>query len=197
VEALDMARHEQAVLGRLSAPVPDNTDYRHLIAFSQLRTAAILTALGRLDEAERSGQAALGAFEALAAADPKIDEYRMDVGTALAGLARIDEARGAPAQALERLRRAIGQMGISSASQASAEFRILRADALAQLGRVSAVLAGDVARAPAQRAADAQRACEAYQEASTLYRRLAASWAEVADDERAVETALRTCKPRA
>ncbi|MGH8260841.1 MAG: protein kinase domain-containing protein [Steroidobacteraceae bacterium] len=201
-EALALERKAQPLLRRLIAAAPHGSDYPHLLAHSEDSAAGALTALGRLDAAARDEQAALSGFRRLTAADPSIEEYRVDVGLALSGVAAIALARDEPRAALASLRESLEWMDRGSSAgaargsapaNASGEFRLVRAQVLERMGEADDRLAAAARADAAQRLRDARGACAAYREAAGLYGALSASWIEAAAGMKKIAPRLASC----
>ena len=199
-EALSLTEKAHEVLQPLVARSPQNVDLRHLEAFSDLDIGEVLLEMGRLDSAAQHVQAALDAFRALVAADPKIAEYSHDSGRALAVLADIAERRGDAAQAISLLRTALN--GASPSSNASASgtaptngyFRLSVAHAQALYGKAFAMRAAEEHRSTSERQKDWQSARDAYGEALKIYEELLPSWAEAAAEARLASGEIQHCE---
>jgi tetratricopeptide (TPR) repeat protein len=188
-----MQLKQQRVLDSLVTAAPDNADFAHLHAFAQHDAAMRLLRMGRLQEAAGFAQSALAAFRSLAASDPKIEEYRVDVGLALDDLARIALKSGAPAQALPELQEAL-QQSASVRGGSSAEFRMDRADTEALLADTEAALAADPRHSISQRRRDREEGCRHLGEAVDTYRALSATLAEAAQDAQRSVAKLAQCQ---
>ena len=192
-EAWSIQLQQQRVLDSLVAAAPDNADFAHLRAFAQHDAALRLLHMGRLQEAAGFAQSALTAFRSLAASDPKIEEYRLDIGVALDDLASIALKNGTPEQALPDLQEAL-QQSASVRIGSSAEFRMDRADTEVLLADAEAALAADPHRSSIQHRRDREEGCRRLGEAVDTYRALSATLAEAAQEARQSAAKLDQCK---
>lgn len=192
-EAWVLHSKQQRVLDSLVAAAPDNADFAHLHAFAQHDAAETLLHMGRWQEAEGFARSALHEFRDLAAADPKIEEYHVDIGIALDDLASIDLQRGAQQQALAEVQEALQQSaGVGSGS--SAEFRMVRADTEALLADTEAALAADAHRDSSQRRRDRAEGCRQLEAALVMYRGLSATLSEAVQAARHSALELAACR---
>jgi len=207
--ALAMDQSARALLQQLVATAPDNADFKHLLSFSNLDIAGVLTSIGRYGQADAYDQAALAGFRALAASDPKVREYRIDVGRALTEEAQLAIDRHEPARAVSLLHTALDEIATAPADgMVSAEFRFAKADAQAALGDAYAALAAREPASSAERLLALQHAKAWYAEALGIFHGLTASYADglerAADltreigqcDREIAEDAERPKKPR-
>ncbi len=192
-EAWSMQLQQQSVLDSLVAAAPDNADFAHLHAFAQHDAAMRLLRMGRPQEAGEFAQRALVGFRSLAASDPKIEEYHLDIGLALDDLASVALQSGAPQQALPQLQEAL-QQSASVRSGSSAEFRMDRADTEALLADAEAALAADPGRSALERRRDREEGCRRLSAAVETYRALSATLAEAARDARKSVAKLDRCQ---
>jgi tetratricopeptide (TPR) repeat protein/tRNA A-37 threonylcarbamoyl transferase component Bud32 len=183
-EALSLDERAQQALLPAMAKEPDNTDLRHLRVFTDYDRGNVLLQMGRLEEAAEAQRKALEGFRALAAADPKIAEYRRDVGQALGAQAEIAERRGEAREAVALLREALASSAVteSGPTNAAARFDVAREQAL--LGRAYAMLAADPHRPSAQRTKDWESARDFNGRALKTFEDLMPSWAEAAGEAR-------------
>jgi eukaryotic-like serine/threonine-protein kinase len=168
-DALGIQQKQRRVLASLVAAAPDNTDFAHLSAFAQHNAAETLIHLGRLEEASRYGQTALTAFRSLSSADPKVEEYHIDIGMALNDLARIALDRAEAEKAAATLHEALQQTSSVEAGD-GADFRKVRADTQSLLGDALTALAADARRDAIRRRRDREGGCEQYRAALGTYR---------------------------
>ena len=195
-EALAKDKDALGLLVALKSAVPENADFPHLAAFSQHDIATVLTAMGRLDEAERAEQIALTQFRALAEADPGIAEYHTDVSRALAGMAAVASRRNQPDRAIEWLDGAFRETARVPASESdSGYFRLEKATQESLLGAAYAVRSAEAHRSASQRAQDIQSAQARYQNALILFRGLSSAWYEAAEETRRVESEVAKLVP--
>jgi tetratricopeptide (TPR) repeat protein len=192
-EALALTEKAQKVLQPLVDRSPQNMDLRHLVAFSDLDIGEVLLEMGRLDSAAQHAQAALDAFRALAAADPKIAEYSHDSGRALAVLADIAERRGDAARAISLLHTALDGAASGSGPE-NGYFRLSVAHEQSLYGKAFAMRAVDEHRVAAERQKDWQSARDAYGEALKIYEELLPSWAEAAAGARLASDEIQHCE---
>jgi hypothetical protein len=156
--------------------------------------AIVLSKLGRSADARAHAQSALAAFRALAAADPKIAEYRQDIGRALAGLADLEEQEGHPQQAIALLQESLGEMTVpTDADPGIAYAALARAHAESLLANAYAALASDARRPAAERSQDRDNACSSDRRALVLLERLRTSWAEAAELAGQVRGRMQSC----
>ena len=193
-EALALDEKAQRVLAPPVAKSPENVDLRHLHAFTDLDSADVLLEMGRLDVADAHAQAALTAFQALAAADPKVAEYPFDAGLALSTLADIAIRRGEPGRAVALLHTALAVSAVPDSGPANAYMRFSTAHENALSGKAHAMLAADAHRGREQRAKDWQSAREAYGAALKMFEDLMPSWAEAAIEARLASTGIQHCE---
>jgi tetratricopeptide (TPR) repeat protein len=179
----------------LMAMDPDNVDLRHLHAFTDLDSADVLLAMGRLDSASQRAQTALDAFRALVEADPKVAEYPFDVGLALSTLADVAERRGEPGRAVTLLHTALqGASAIEDSGPTDANLRFATAREEALYGKAYALLAADVHRSREQRKKDWKDARDAYGTALKMFEDLIPAWAEAATEARLASDAIQHCE---
>lgn len=190
-----MQLQQQHVLDSLVAAAPANADFAHLHAFAQHDAALRQLHMGHLQQAAAFAQSALAAFRSLAASDPKIEEYRVDVGLALDDLAAVALKSGKPQEALVELQEAV-QQSASVRSGSSAEFRMDRADTAALLADTQLVLAADSRRSTLERRRDREEGCRRLGEAVDTYRALSATIAEAAQDVRQSLAKADQCRAR-
>jgi tRNA A-37 threonylcarbamoyl transferase component Bud32/tetratricopeptide (TPR) repeat protein len=184
MEALSLDERAQQALLPALAKDPANTDLRHLLVFTDYDRGNVLLQMDHLEEASAAELKALEGFRALAAADPKIAEYRFDVGLALAAQAEIAERRNESRQAVALLREALDNSAVTGTgpANASARFAIAREQAL--LGKAYAMLAADVQRPAAERNKDWVNARDYYGKALQTFEALMPSWAEATGEAR-------------
>ena len=183
-EALSLDERAQQALLPAMAKEPDNTDLRHLLVFTDHDRGAVLLQMSRLEEAAEAQRKALDGFRALLATDPKIAEYRFDVGLALSAQAEIAERRGDARQAVSLLREALDSAAVteSGPTNAAARFAVARAQAL--LGKAHAMLAADSRHPLAERVKDWESARDFYGRALKTFEDLIPSWAEATGEAR-------------
>lgn len=169
-QALSMDEKARAILDGLAAMAGANPDLAHLVAFTDHDMAAVLTAAGNLPAAEQHEQAALGAFRSLAAADPRVGEYHLDVSLALAGLAQIAARRGEPQLSLAQLEEALRESAAAASGGATGvNLGVAAALEERRLGEANAALAARAGLDPARRRAYWQAATDAYRKASAAF----------------------------
>ena len=193
-EALALDEKAQQVLAPLVAAAPENVDLRHLHAFTDLDSAEVLLEMGRLEVAAARAQAALEAFQGLAAADPKVAEYPFDAGLALSTLADIAMRRGEPDHAVGLLHTALTLAAVPESGPANAYMRFSTARQQALSGKAYAMLAADAHRRREQRAKDWQTARNAYGAALKMFEDLLPSWAEAATEARLASAGIQQCE---
>jgi eukaryotic-like serine/threonine-protein kinase len=170
-----LAMHDKArwLLEPLVAAAPDNADLAHLLAFANHQSAAVLIDMGELERAQRQERAALGAFQALAAADPAIGEYHMNVSLARAGMASIALQRGQLALSMSELQAALdeGATAAKSAGQGT-PFALAQGNEERRMAEIQAAFAA-VPHAPnAARIGALTAAREWYGKASATFARV-------------------------
>lgn len=194
VEALPLYEKERGLLVTLARAAPQNADLAHLFAFAELDIAGAQANLGRFDEAMQHGQAALDFFRSLAASDPKIAEYRHDVGHALVSMARIESLRGRLQQAIALLQQAFAQMDAATAGDASdSNFDVDRAQAELLAGDEYAGLAADTGRGSSRRSGDWRQSREHYGKSLMEYRKVSGTWFEAASGANEAAEGIRRC----
>ena len=193
-QALALNEKARQVLAPLVAKTPENVDLAHLHAFTDLDSADVLLEMGRLDSAQAGAQAALEAFQALTAADPKVAEYPFDAGLALSTLADVAVRRGEPGRAVALLHSALTVAAVPDTGPANASMRFSTAREKALAGKAYAMLAADVHRAREQRARDWQSAREAYGAALKMFEDLIPAWAEAATEARLASAGIQQCE---
>ena len=183
-EALSLDERAQQALLPALAKDPDNIDLRHLLVFTDYDRGSVLLQMGRLEEASVAERKALEGFRALVGADPKVAEYRFDVGLALGAQAEIAERQGEARQAVTLLREALANSAVTEAgpTNASARFGVAREEAL--LGKAYAMLAADSQRSAAERNKDWANARDLYGKALKTFEDLMPSWAEATGEAR-------------
>jgi tetratricopeptide (TPR) repeat protein len=165
------------VLDSLVASAPANGDFAHLRAFAQHYAVATLLQTGQLDEATKLARSELDSFRALSKADPKIEEYHIDIGLALDDTARISLRLGSAAAAVQNLQEALTETaGVGAGSSSS--FRMVRADTQSLLGEAMAQIASDNRRDSVQRQRDRKESCHQMGEALAAYQGLTGTISE-------------------
>jgi eukaryotic-like serine/threonine-protein kinase len=194
-EALSLNEKAYEVLEPLVARSPQNTDLRHLQAFSNLHIGEALLEMGRLDEAAQHSQAALDAFRRLVADDPKVAEYSFDSGRALADLGDIAERRGDADSAISLLQMALdGDIAAANSGPTNSYFRVATAHEEVLYGKAFAMRAADTRRRSSEREEDWQSARDAYGEALKMYEELMPAWAEAAAEARLASGEIQHCE---
>ena len=193
-EALSTDETAHNLYRKLVAMAPRNTDFAHLAAFADYDTAGVLIKLGRLREAREHAQSALTSFRALAASDAKIEEYRLDVGRALATLADLEEHESHPQHAIEVLQESLQQTAVpADANSGIAYAALARAHEESLLADAYAALAADAHRPVAERSKDRQSACSWDRQSLALLEKLRASRADAAELAGRVSGQLQSC----
>jgi eukaryotic-like serine/threonine-protein kinase len=190
-EALSLDERARQALLPAMAKERDNTDLRHLLVFTDYDRGDVLLQMGRLEEAAEAQRKALDGFRALAAADPKIAEYRRDIGLALGAQAEIAERRGEARRAVALLREALESSAVKEGgpTNAAARFEVAREQAL--LGKAHAMLAADSHGSPAERARDWESARDFYGRALKTFEDLMPSWAEATGEAHSVSNEIQ------
>ena len=129
--------------------------------------ADVLIKMQAFDDAESYERAALQGFKTLAAADPKISEYRFDKALRLASLSKIAQQRGQTAAAIADLQEAL--LGYGTDADISNYYRSVKAAQQQRLAEMYASLAVDDQRSVVQRLGDWRAAKEWYEKALALY----------------------------
>src|SRR5271163_1358159 len=166
-EALTMEKNARTIIRSLAASSPDNADFIHLAAFADHNMADVLIKMQAFDDAESYELAALQGFKTLAAADPKIAEYRFDKALSLASLSKIAQQRGRTAAAIADLQEAL--LGYGTDADISNYYRSVKAAQQQQLAEMYASLAVNDQRSVVQRLGDWSAAKEWYEKALALY----------------------------
>jgi tetratricopeptide (TPR) repeat protein len=159
--------------------------------FTDYDRGRVLLQMGRLEEAVEAQRKALDGFRALAAADPKIAEYRFDVGLALGAQAEIAERRGEGRQAVSWLREALATAPVTGAGPTNATVRFEVAHQEALLGKAYAMLAADSHSTPAERTKDWENARDYYGRALKAFEDLMPSWAEATGEARSASNEIQ------
>ena len=182
-EALDMNLKSMRLFDILLAAAPADPDYRVNAAAAQHYAAAALMNLGRLDEARKYEQTALGIVAALHAAEPGVSEFQGFVGMAHTALAEIVEREGHPEAAIPLLRDAVEELSASLiAGTRHPYIRYWKAKAEGQMGKALEMLAANDSRPAAQRAKDRAEARDWYQRALDSFTQVKPIWAEAGED---------------
>jgi non-specific serine/threonine protein kinase/serine/threonine-protein kinase len=192
-EALALNLKALEVLNRLTRAAPENTDFRHLQAWVEHQLADVLPALGQLDEALQHERAAISAYQGLAAADPGIALYRVNLALSLTGMASLELERGHPEQALALLREALEKIRTLPAESASADLDYARASAEAKQGDAYAALANEPHVSRRRQAARWRSAREAYAQALGSFELAARSWAQSRDAATELRSKIELC----
>jgi eukaryotic-like serine/threonine-protein kinase len=166
-EALTMEKDARTIIRSLAANSPDNADFIHLAAFADHNMSDVLIKMQAFDDAEFYELAALQGFKKLAAADPKIAEYRFDRALSLANLAEIAQQRGQTAAAIADLQEAL--LGDGSDADISNYYRSVKAAQQQRLAEMYASLAVSDQRSVVQRLGDWRAAKDWYEKALALY----------------------------
>ena len=130
-------------------------------------------------------------FRALAATDPKIAEYRFDVGLALGAQAEIAERRGEARPAVSLLREALGTAAVTGSGPTNAVVRFEVAHEEALLGKAYTMLAANSHASPAERTRDWESARDYYGRALKTFEDLMPSWAEATGEARSVSNEIQ------
>jgi len=190
-EALDMNLKAMRLFEGLLASAPADTDYRVNYAAAQHYGASALMNLGRLDEARKFEQAALGVVAALHASEPGVSEFQGFVGMAHTALAEIVEREGRPEVAIPLLRDAMEELNTSlSGGTKHPYIRYWKAKAEAQMGRAFELLASNESRAAGQRTRDRAEARSWYQRAFESFGHVQPIWSEAGEDAARMSDAL-------
>lgn len=166
-EALTMEKNARTIIRSLAASSPDNADFIHLAAFADHNMADVLIKMQAFDDAESYERTALQGFKTLAAADPKISEYRFDRALSLASLSKIAQQRGQTAAAIADLQEAL--LGYGTDADISNYYRSVKAAQQQRLAEMYASLAVNDQRSVVQRLGDWRAAKEWYEKALALY----------------------------
>ncbi len=193
-EALAMDRNALQLLQSLRAANPNSTDYAHLEGFANYDIASLLVTMERPTEAQPYETAAAQSFQALIRADPAVDEYRIDLSMARAGLARIYAHQHQPAQAIKMLQisfqdapaQSPGAMTNAYFGYATAMRQALVADAYQEL-------ATDPKRSRFQHSQDWHIAREWYRKSLAMYQALSAGSAEAAANVKLILADIDLC----
>jgi eukaryotic-like serine/threonine-protein kinase len=190
-EALEMNRKAMRLFEGLLAVTPTDLDYRVNYAASYHYGAAALLNLGRLDEARKFEQTALGVVEAMHAAEPAISEFEGFVGMAHTALAEIAEREGRPEAAMPLLRDGMEEMNAAlRAGTKHPYIRYWKAKAEAQMGKAFEQLSSNESRTAGQRARDRAEARHWYQRALESFGHVRPIWAEAGEDASRMTEAL-------
>jgi len=193
-EALLLQGNAQRMIKALSDAAPHNADLAHLLAFTDHDLAGLLIKMGDLDGAAAHEASALSAFRGLAAADPRITEYRIDTALALARLGDVALHRGQPQQAVSLLSSALQEGGEPvTAGTENAYFRSARAAQLSKLGEANAALGADRNQPPARRAGYWKAAKNAFAAALTIDQALQSSSPQTAEEVAKIIAAIERC----
>jgi tetratricopeptide (TPR) repeat protein len=190
-EALDMNLKAMRQFEVLLTTSPSDPDYRVNYAATYHYGAAALMNLGRLEEARKFEQAALGVVAALHAAEPGVAEFGGFVGMTHTALAEIVEREGRPEAAVPLLRDAMEELNTSlTACTKHPYIRYWKAKAEAQMGRAFELLASNESRAAGQRARDRAEARTWYQRALESFGHVQPIWSEAGEDAARMAEAL-------
>ncbi len=119
---------DRAVEGfsRSSAGEPDDTYLASMLAEAYHRRSAVLARLGRLDEAQRDGDAGLLVRRAMASRYPARGSYRLNLGYDLAGVSRIARRAGRKGDAVaaaSRRSNSIGRWSMAGLTRTRSSFK--------------------------------------------------------------------------
>jgi len=193
--ALQIAGQQRELLESMVAHAPRNADLAHLLGFSYLDTAQILIDSGRFEDAVSYERTALERFRALAAADPAVEEYRIDIALALNGLATMRLGQGRAQDAIAPLREAAQQLsGPQRDTDTSKDFRSAQGQTSLLLGQAYMALASDGRRSPTQQTQDRQSACDQYRQALRAFQGLTTRKFEAAQTARDIAEKLQQCE---
>ncbi len=193
-EALHAAGQQRELLEPMVEQAPRNADLAHLLGFSYYDTAQILIDSGRFAAAASDEQTALESFRALAATDPGVEEYRVDIALALNGIASIRLGQQHAREAIAPLREAAQQLGGSPHEpNTSKDFRYAQGQTSLLLGQAYMALASDGRRSPAQQMQDRRSACDQYRRALTAFQELTTRKFEAAQTAREISEKLQQC----
>jgi non-specific serine/threonine protein kinase/serine/threonine-protein kinase len=133
-EALESNRRALQILSALHRDAPDNTDFALLEAFAERQGGQLLLQLGQVADASVHAQAALDAYRTLAAADPGVAIYHINLAPTLTLLGQIALRRGHPQAALDLTREAVTEVESLDGESGGVDLHYERAEAEGTLG---------------------------------------------------------------
>jgi serine/threonine protein kinase/tetratricopeptide (TPR) repeat protein len=194
-EALSMEDSARRLMQSLAQAAPVNADFAHLLAFADYDTAAILTDLGDLDQAQEKEASALKAFQSLVEADPKIAEYHMDLSLALSGMGYIAYRRGNLPLALAQLQDALKESTAAETSigGTNVNFSLAKAIQERRVADVNLAFTANTRLDSAHQLKYEQAAREWYEKAAKTFEGIRAISHEAADNADQIAGKIRQC----
>jgi eukaryotic-like serine/threonine-protein kinase len=204
-EAVSLDEKAEKVLSALVKAAPDNTDLKHLHAFSEFGIANAIIEITSadstdrpaeatarlLDDATRHDRLALDELKVLAAADPGVAQYHTDVALILSRLAHIANDRDRPGEAIAFVDEALNEVGHTSTTSPNDYSKYAQYSVYEEFARAFSERGADAKLSTADRATNWRQAKDRHGQALGLISQIGT--AEATTERDFVRTQIREC----